>query len=119
MKNGIISGAIILTAIGGATLLNSNNKIAYNGGYAPDGSYCDYGYNTNTKECCNEDDYTCEIRDKELSKEKSFSNYNDKNCDDFSSQAQAQTFFRDNGGPSNDPHGLDRDGDGVVCESLK
>ncbi len=46
-------------------------------------------------------------------------NFNDKNCDDFSSQQEAQTFFNEQGGPTKDPHGLDRDGDGVVCESLK
>lgn len=40
----------------------------------------------------------------------------DRDCGDFSTQAQAQAFFRTQG--SGDPHGLDRDGDGVVCETL-
>jgi hypothetical protein len=35
----------------------------YKGGYAPDGTFCDYGYDPNTKNCCNEDDYSCETRD--------------------------------------------------------
>lgn len=40
----------------------------------------------------------------------------DKDCSDFASSAQAQKFFLAQGGPSADPHGLDRDGDGYVCE---
>jgi hypothetical protein len=42
----------------------------------------------------------------------------DKNCSDFSNQAQAQAFFISAGGPSSDPNGLDADHDGVACESL-
>jgi len=40
----------------------------------------------------------------------------DRDCSDFSSQAEAQAFF-ESAGPG-DPHGLDSDGDGEVCESL-
>ena len=40
----------------------------------------------------------------------------DSDCGDFSTQAEAQAFFEASG-PS-DPHRLDSDGDGVVCESL-
>ena len=43
--------------------------------------------------------------------------YPDKDCDDFSSQEEAQSFLESNGIGS-DPHNLDRDGDGVACESL-
>ncbi|KKS53504.1 MAG: Beta-lactamase domain protein [Candidatus Magasanikbacteria bacterium GW2011_GWA2_42_32] len=42
----------------------------------------------------------------------------DKDCTDFSTHAQAQAFFMANGGPSSDPHNLDRDGDGEACETL-
>ena len=42
----------------------------------------------------------------------------DANCSDFSTQAQAQTFFLNHGGPSSDPNGLDADHDGVACEAL-
>jgi endonuclease YncB( thermonuclease family) len=42
----------------------------------------------------------------------------DRDCSDFSTQAQAQKFFIDAGGPSKDPHRLDADGDGIACESL-
>jgi hypothetical protein len=42
----------------------------------------------------------------------------DRNCDDFATQAEAQAFFLSEGGPANDPHGLDADGDGIACESL-
>ena len=40
----------------------------------------------------------------------------DKNCSDFSSQAEAQAFF-EAAGP-HDPHHLDGNGDGAACESL-
>jgi endonuclease YncB( thermonuclease family) len=42
----------------------------------------------------------------------------DRDCSDFSSQSQAQRFFRAAGGPSRDPHRLDGDGGGRACESL-
>jgi len=41
-----------------------------------------------------------------------------RNCDDFATQRQAQQFFEDEGGPRDDPHGLDTDRDGIACESL-
>jgi hypothetical protein len=41
----------------------------------------------------------------------------DRDCADFDSQRQAQIFFLRAGGPERDPHRLDADGDGVVCES--
>ena len=40
----------------------------------------------------------------------------DLNCDDFGSQAEAQSVFNQN--PS-DPHGLDGDNDGIACEELR
>lgn len=42
----------------------------------------------------------------------------DRDCGDFTTQDEAQFFFLASGGPKEDPHQLDRDGDGVVCESL-
>lgn len=42
----------------------------------------------------------------------------DKDCSDFKTQKEAQDFFIAAGGPSNDPHKLDVDGDGEACESL-
>lgn len=42
----------------------------------------------------------------------------DRDCADFTTQAEAQEFFESEGGPDEDPHGLDRDEDGRVCESL-
>ena len=41
----------------------------------------------------------------------------DKDCGDFSSQAEAQAFYEAAGGPAQDPHRLDGEGDGVACES--
>ena len=43
----------------------------------------------------------------------------DKDCSNFITQREAQAFFEVNGGPDSDPHNLDRDKDGKVCESLK
>lgn len=42
----------------------------------------------------------------------------DRDCSDFKTQEEAQQFFLSQGGPQKDPHRLDRDGDGVACESL-
>lgn len=41
----------------------------------------------------------------------------DKDCGDFNTQAAAQDFFLDHGGPGSDPHYLDADSDGIACES--
>lgn len=41
------------------------------------------------------------------------------NCDNFAYQEEAQTLFEKCGGVENDVHGLDRDKDGIVCESNK
>jgi hypothetical protein len=43
----------------------------------------------------------------------------DKNCSDFSTQAQARAWFNKHGrSASNDVAGLDADHDGIACESL-
>ena len=42
----------------------------------------------------------------------------DKDCSDFVTKEEAQAFFISQGGPSNDPHRLDSDDDGIACESL-
>ncbi len=43
----------------------------------------------------------------------------DKNCSDFSTQAEAQAWFDQHGGSAtNDVAGLDTDHDGIACESL-
>ncbi|HYZ92867.1 MAG TPA: thermonuclease family protein [Actinomycetota bacterium] len=41
----------------------------------------------------------------------------DRDCPDFSSQADAQRFYEEQGGPARDPHRLDADNDGIACES--
>ncbi len=43
---------------------------------------------------------------------------NKYNCSDFETHDEAQTCFEFCGGTSNDVHRLDRDGDGIACESL-
>ena len=42
----------------------------------------------------------------------------DRNCGDFGTWQEAQDFFLSEGGPENDPHRLDSNGDGIACESL-
>jgi len=42
----------------------------------------------------------------------------DYNCDDFSTQVEAQRFFEKVGGVGNDVNRLDGDKDGEACESL-
>lgn len=41
------------------------------------------------------------------------------NCDDFSVQPEAQKFFSNAGGPSEDTNRLDGDNDGDACEGLR
>jgi len=41
----------------------------------------------------------------------------DRDCSDFNTQAAAQRFFKRH--QPGDPHRLDGDGDGIVCESLQ
>lgn len=52
------------------------------------------------------------------SEERSYEQYGDYDCSDFSTQEEAQGFFESEGGPRTDYHSLDRDGDGVACETL-
>ena len=42
----------------------------------------------------------------------------DRDCSDFATQAAAQRFYVDQGGPRRDPHRLDADDDGRACDSL-
>jgi hypothetical protein len=42
----------------------------------------------------------------------------DVDCGHFSTHAQAQAFYRAAGGPASDPYDLDRDRDGIACETL-
>jgi len=56
------------------------------------------------------------LRDDSPTETRSFES-GDYDCPDFATQAEAQRFFIENGGPNEDPHGLDRDGDGIACES--
>lgn len=54
------------------------------------------------------DDYTTE---------RSYDTTGDYDCSDFDTQEEAQEFFESEG-VDEDPHNLDRDGDGVACETL-
>ncbi|MGH2760444.1 MAG: thermonuclease family protein, partial [Actinomycetota bacterium] len=41
----------------------------------------------------------------------------DRDCGEFGSQAEAQSFYEEQGGPAQDPHNLDADNDGLACEA--
>ena len=44
----------------------------------------------------------------------------DRDCGDFSNKEEVMAFWYDNGfSASNDPHDLDRDNDGLPCETTK
>jgi hypothetical protein len=43
----------------------------------------------------------------------------DRDCSDFPTWKKAQKFYKKNGGPRNDRHGLDADRDGIACETLR
>lgn len=57
-------------------------------------------------------------RDDDYETTRSYEEYGDRDCADFSAQNEAQEFFEEQGGPDEDFHNLDRDGDGIVCENL-
>ena len=45
--------------------------------------------------------------------------FEDRNCSEFDTQKQAQTFFEAEGGLiGKDPHKLDANNNGIACESL-
>lgn len=54
--------------------------------------------------------------DYSITRDKLSSGEPDKDCADFLTHAKAQSFFESEG--PGDPHGLDRDDDGVACETL-
>lgn len=66
-----------------------------------------------------EDDYDNEL-DYEYGNDYNENSYSsttiDHDCSDFDTQEDAQLFFEANGGPYDDPHDLDRDGDGMACD---
>ena len=59
------------------------------------------------------------MRDKEGNVVESGGKYTDEyNCDDFTTQPEAQKFFEKSGGTRADTNHLDGDKDGIACESL-
>lgn len=132
-------GLILLIFIGLIIFLifienNNNKKNYYNSIINPmSGELCSYGYNTGSKECCDEDDYSCELCDKygiycgdtsivqgieDVDQYPEKISRGDYNCSDFNTWEESQkVFIRDNG-IKNDPYNLDNDRDGVACESL-
>lgn len=95
MKNTLIgAGVLAALALGGVAISNNGSDDQSASTYQAAASDTDYS-TTRT-----------ELSDGEP----------DKDCSDFSSQEEAQQYY-DDAGPG-DPNGLDRDGDGVACETL-
>jgi hypothetical protein len=129
----LIIGVIVIL-VGYIIFIFSNSKKShYNGGYTPDGTYCDYGYNQTNKQCCDEDDYSCEmcalhgIYCDIVGFQGDFYDIKylprlvprgDYDCSDFKTWEEAQKVFIRDGGFQKDPYNLDSDGDGIACESL-
>lgn len=97
--NGVVS-AMILTVIGLAVTGPIKDGVENSKNESTQNFLNDY-YRT--------DDYAVE---------RSYWPSGDMDCSDFSSQSEAQDFFESEGGPDEDYHNLDRDGDGIACESL-
>jgi|SRR3989344_4600950 len=91
------------------------DPVEYNGGdygrcLHGQGYKCDYGYSEKRGGCCDEDDYSCEL-----------CTANRYDCSDFRNLEDAQDIYemcRDFQDGIPDVHQLDRDGDGIACESM-
>ena len=110
---GIIILVIFVLTIFLIFIESKDQKNYYKGGVNPiTGEWCDYGYNLDNNQCCQDDDYSCEIRDRNTDE--------DIDCKDFSSQKEAQIFFEESLQKyGSDYYRLDGNNDGVACESLK
>lgn len=70
----IISVLIILFII--LLAFSGNGEDSYNGGTNPlTKEWCNYGYNQETEQCCGDDDYSCEMRDRGATAECNDSSY--------------------------------------------
>lgn len=110
---GIILLVIFVLCIFLIFIESKNSEDSYKGGINPiTGDWCDYGYNLDDNQCCQDDDYSCKTRDRDI--------YEDIDCKDFSSQKEAQRFFEESIKKyGSDYHRLDGNKDGVACENLK
>lgn len=113
MKNSLIAGGIVLAGIVGAMTLGGSDTTRVE---TTDNPYDRNIYNFDTQ--TQEPPKKTLTEDNDYSTERSYEEFEDRDCGDFSSQTEAQRFFESEGGPSYDPHGLDRDKDGIACESI-
>jgi hypothetical protein len=81
-------------------------------------SYYKSNTNSNLIDAFDDSNDSSYDRTDDYSVERSYESYADYDCSDFGSQDEAQEFFESEGGPEEDYHNLDRDGDGYVCETL-
>ncbi len=86
--------------------------------YPPDTKLCDYLEILEIEAKNNNFGIWLEVEEEETTDLGYICSYNVYNCGDFSTHAQAQAVYEGCGGVSNDVHRLDRDEDGLACESL-
>lgn len=104
-------------------LVNDNKIVikAPENGYAPDQTYTLHIKNIQSTAGVTMNQsttFTFTTKPSQTDDEADAPKVDDRDCSDFSSQQEAQTFFESAGGPEVDPHQLDGDGNGVACESL-
>ena len=83
-----------------------------------------HGGRTNSEGCHNNSktgDYHCHGSKAAKAETRNFARTSARyyNCSDFVDWEEAQNTYERAGGPLIDPYDLDRDGDGVACESLQ
>ena len=106
IKETIGGGIIGFLIIGGLLLFLTNNN-----------SPTHYSESTDYPE--SENSFYEYERNDDYETERSYEDYGDLDCSDFDYWEDAQEFFEEEGGPYDDYHNLDRDGDGIACESLQ
>jgi hypothetical protein len=112
MKDFLLGILIWGAIIGGRQLLFSGNNDTQE---ITQSSFTESNYEDSDDEYIDDTEYE---RTDDYTVERSYDTYGDYDCSDFGSQDEAQEFFESEGGPDEDYHNLDRDGDGEVCETL-
>lgn len=69
--------------------------------------------------CHNNDTKTAKTEAKTTARTEARTTARDYNCDDFIDWEKAQDTYEHAGGPLIDPYDLDRDSDGIACETLQ
>jgi hypothetical protein len=108
---GLLIGAFVILTLVMIIIQISSTGEYYHGSENPiTEEWCDYGYHIKDEQCCQDDDYSCEM-----------CTWKDYDCSDFKTQSEALIYYdtcKNFLKNEKDFHNLDRDGDGMVCETL-